>query len=129
MASSVRRAPLGLGLGLLLTAACHGTPAAPPEASVIVRPIHVDSVEVVLDAAPAAHVRGIVGDGCTELQGVTQARTGSAIEITILSRRPADAICTQLAKLYDALLPLAGPFPSGSYVVTVNGVAAPFAVP
>ena len=123
------RAPLPLGLALLLAVACHGTPSAPPDTSVIVRPIHVDSVEVLLDAAPAAHVRGIVGDGCTELDGVTQARTGSAIEITILSRRPADAICTQIAKVYDAVLPLAGAFPSGPYVVTVNGVAAPFAVP
>jgi hypothetical protein len=129
MESTVRRLPVIFGLALLVAAACHGTPAAPPDASLIVRPIHVDSVEVVLDAAPAAHVRGVIGDGCTELDGVTQARTGSAIEITILARRPADAICTQIAKLYDALLPLAGPFPSGSYVVTVNGVAAPFAVP
>jgi hypothetical protein len=89
----------------------------------------VDSVEVLLAAAPSAHVQGILGDGCTELSAVTQARAGNAIEITILSRRPADAICTQIAKLYDAVLPLAGAFPSGQYVVTVNGVAAPFVLP
>jgi len=113
----------------LALAACHSTPATPPVAPVIVRPIHIDSVEVVLEGAPAAHVRGVIGDGCTEVSSVTQARTGAAIEITILGQRPSEAICTQIAKLYDAVLPLAGAFPAGVYVLKVNGVEATFALP
>ncbi len=86
-------------------------------------------MQVVTEGAPAAHVHGIVGDGCTELFGLIQRRTGPTIEITILSTRPAEAICSQIAKVYDAVIPLAGPFPGGAYVVSVNGVEAPFALP
>jgi hypothetical protein len=114
---------------LLALAACHSDPQAPTDPQVIVRPIQIDSVQVVTEGAPAAHVRGIVGDGCTEISAVTQARTGASIEITILSTRPAEAICSQIAKVYDAVLPLTGPFPAGAYVVKVNGVEAQFALP
>jgi hypothetical protein len=126
----VRARPLLPLLVLFSAGACHhSAPSFPTEPEVIVRPIHVDSVEVVLATPPSAHVRGIVGDGCTEISGVTQTRAAATIEITILSQRPADAICTQIAKLYDAVLPLAGPFPPGEYLLRVNGVEATFALP
>ena len=53
-----------------------------------IRPIHVDSVEVILEAPPSARVQGVIGDGCTKLSGVLQERGGNAIDITILAERP-----------------------------------------
>lgn len=50
--------------------------------------------------------------------------------LSIYSTRPPDAICTQIAKLYDATLALTtGPFPPGPYVLRVNGVEKTFVIP
>jgi hypothetical protein len=71
----------------------------------------------------------VVGDGCTELSGVTTARSGNSVTVTILSTRPEEAICIQIARLYDATLALPGDFPPGQYVLRVNSVEKTFAVP
>src|SRR5256885_3437770 len=43
-----------------LAAGCHSSPAAPEKPpAVTIRPIHVDSVEVLLRGPPAAHVQGV----------------------------------------------------------------------
>lgn len=107
-------------------AACGSSAPEPPRT--IVRPIQIDSVDVTL-APPSARVRGVIGDGCTELSGVTTQRSGNTVTLTILSTRPAEAICTQIAKLYDAVLALPGDFPPGQYVVRVNSVEKTFTVP
>ena len=126
------RAGPWIGVAVLVAAAGAGcdspsTPApAPPRT--IVRPIQVDSVEVAL-APPSAHVRGVIGDGCTELDSVTVTRGENDISITIRSTRPEGAICTQIAKLYDAVLVLPGDFPPGQYVLRVNSVEKTFSVP
>ena len=109
-------------------AACGDPSSAPPTPKTIVRPIQVDSVDVLLPP-PAAHVRGVIGDGCTELSGVTTLRSGNTVTLTILSTRPEEAICSQIAKLYDATFALPGAFPSGAYVLRVNSVERTFSVP
>ena len=48
--------------------------------------------------------------------------------LTILSTRPEDAICSQIAKLYDATSALPGDFPPGEYVLRVNSVEKTFAI-
>jgi len=112
-----------------LAAGCHSSPAAPEKPpAVTIRPIHVDSVEVLLQGPPAAHVQGVIGDGCTRISGVVQERGGRTIDITILAERPTDAVCIQIARLYDETLPLPGDFPPGAYVLRVNGVERAFTV-
>jgi hypothetical protein len=108
--------------------ACGDPATAPTTPKTIARPIQVDSVEVVL-APLSAHVRGVIGDGCTELSGVSMQRSENTVIVTIWSTRPQDAICIQIAKLYDATLALPGDFPSGPYVLQVNGVAKTFTIP
>jgi hypothetical protein len=104
------------------------TPApAPPR--ILVRPIQIESVEVVVASAPSAHVRGVIGDGCTELAGVTISRSENSVTVTILSTRPEEAICIQIARLYDATLALPGDYPPGQYVLRVNSVEKTFTVP
>ena len=110
--------------------ACGDRATAPTTPKTVSRPIHVDSVEVLLSPL-SAHVRGVIGDGCTDLSGVTMRRSDNdnVVDVTIWSTRPQDAICIQIAKLYDAVLPLTGAFPPGQYLLRVNGVPAAFALP
>jgi acetolactate synthase regulatory subunit len=103
-------------------------PAAPD--GVRVDPIQIDQVEVqVLETAPPqarARVRGVIGDGCSTLKSVTQARMGQTVTLLILRERPVDAICTQLAKLYDETIALEGTYPAGRYLLRVNGLEQAF---
>jgi hypothetical protein len=116
-------------LTLAATVGC-GSSTAPDSTRLITRPIQVDSVEVLLqEGRPAAHVRGVIGDGCTELSAITLERAGTLVTITIVSTRPEEAICTQIAKLYDDVLRLPGDFPAGRYVLRVNTAETTFAVP
>jgi hypothetical protein len=114
-----------------LFAACGGSPAA-PDGPVVVEPIQIDSVTVALAGSPAqasAHVTGVVGDGCARLLPVTQDRAGAAIHVEIQRQRPRDAVCIQIAQLYDETIRLAGEFPAGSYSLQVNSVTRTFVVP
>jgi hypothetical protein len=112
-----------------LAVACAG----PSDPDRLVEPIHVDSVDVLVGtgepASVDAHVQGVIGDGCSTLHSTTQARSGSTVTISIMRERPADAICTQIALLYDDRIRLEGTFARGSYVLRVNGVERPFSVP
>jgi hypothetical protein len=109
----------------LFSAACQS-----PTDALLVEPIHVESVDVVvlrsLPAQAVAHVRGVVGDGCSTVRSVEQQRSGNVVTITILRQRPAQAVCTQIALLYDEEIRLDGSFPAGTYVVRVNGVERTF---
>ena len=73
-----------------------------------------------------AHVQGILGDGCSELRSQSQARLGHLVLVTILRQRPRDAVCTQIAKVYVADIPLQGEYPPGQYVLRVNEVEKAF---
>ena len=108
-----------------LAAGACSNPAAPTPDPVRVDPIQIDKVDVLISqTAPpqaSAHVTGVVGDGCSTLKSVTQARSGNAVTLTILRERPVDAVCSQLARVYDDTLALEGTYPAGRYTLTVNG--------
>jgi hypothetical protein len=112
-----------------------GSPTEPgPKPGTMVGPIQVDSLEIVRNASSSSglgvHVQGIVGDGCTELiLPITQEREGALVRIRILRQRPADAVCTQIAKVFDQVVPLLGEFPPGRYIVRVNDGEVAFSVP
>jgi hypothetical protein len=116
---------------VLALAVLTGGCSSPVEPSVLIEPIAIDEVDVlVLESFPpraSAHVKGIIGDGCAELRSVAQSRSGNVTVVTILRERPRDAVCTQIARLYDAIVPLDGVFPPGHYEVIVNGFRQPFA--
>ncbi len=118
-------------LGLIpLLASC--TSVTGSEEEVEIKPIPIDSVEVlILESLPVqvkAHIQGTIGDGCSEIESVTQKRSDQTITITILRRRPKDAVCIQIAKLYDETISLDGAFPPGSYVVQVNDFEKTFTI-
>jgi hypothetical protein len=127
----VRRAGSWIGVAVLIAASGAGcdSPSTPAPPRTLVRPIQIESVDVVVASAPSAHVRGVIGDGCTELAGVTTSRSENRVTVTILSTRPEEAICIQIARLYDATLALPGDYPPGPYVLRVNSVEKTFTVP
>ena len=95
----------------------------------MVRPIQIDTVMVVTSPPSAsARVRGVVGDGCSTVKSVTQARLDNVVTVTILGERPANAVCTQLARLYDETIVLEGSYPAGRYTLKVNGTELAFKV-
>jgi hypothetical protein len=124
------RFPLVLvAVGLL--AGCQ-TASAPTPPEVIVDSIDVDRVEVRVGTSRPAQVsvlvEGRVGDGCTELLGVSQMRSGSTVELRIQRKRPVSAICTQQLRLYNEVIALTGAFSAGDYQLVVNGSRYPFRV-
>jgi len=62
------------------------------------------------------------------LNDVKQTRSGNTVTVTITSKRPKDAFCTQVITPYQDTIALEGQFPSGSYSVTVNGIRREFRV-
>jgi len=116
----------GLVVGALVCVGC-GSPTAP---DLEIAPIVVESVEVqVLESFPpqaSARVRGYIGDGCSTIHSVEQTRSGNTVTLTILRQRPADAICIQIALVYDQTIRLQGSFPPGRYVLRVNGLETEF---
>jgi len=121
-------APSALGASLALLACGRSNPAS---GDLVVDPIQVDSVDVLVQHGDppqaSAHVRGVIGDGCSSLHSVEQERTGNTVVLTILRQRPANAICTQIARLYDETIRLEGTFPPARYVLRVNDLETSFA--
>jgi hypothetical protein len=108
------------------------SPIQPPVRDITIEPIQIEQVEVrIAESFPVqvfAHVRGIVGDGCSSVLPVEQKREGNTITLTINRQRPTDAICTQIAKIYEETIRLEGDFPVGEYTLKVNSVTQTFTV-
>src|SRR5262249_27206925 len=136
----MRAASRGLVMAmlLLLTAVvCQSStppsPTSPTAPEIVVAPIQIDSVVLVhglqTPSGLGVHVQGIVGDGCSALLPIRQLREGSVVLISIERQRPRDAVCTQIARLYDDVIALEGEFGPGTYTVRVNDTAIEFPVP
>ncbi|MGH9461414.1 MAG: hypothetical protein ACRD1X_09365 [Vicinamibacteria bacterium] len=118
-----------VGLTAVLVACSdQSTPTSADD--LLVEPIQVEHVDVlILESFPpqaVAHVRGILGDGCSEFHSLEQERSGNTVTVTILRERPRDAICIQIGKLYEDRIPLEGQYPPGQYVLHVNDVVTRF---
>jgi hypothetical protein len=94
----------------------------------------VESVEVrVLESQPVqvnALVKGRLRDECEMLGETTQSRSGSVITVAIATFRDnvTERPCIQEKATVEQDVRLEGSFPSGTYVVRVNGVEQTFRV-
>lgn len=124
-ATLFRLIPIVLGAPLML-----GCGASPTASDVVTEPIQIDRVDVlILESSPpqvTVRVEGVLGDGCATLHSVGQQRSGNTVTVTILRERPREAVCTQIAKLYDDVIRLEGQFPPGDYLLRVNSVEKTF---
>ena len=91
----------------------------------------VDSVEVVmLESFPVQvqlNVKGNLPDSCTTLDQVNQSRDGNTFNVTIITKRPAGAMCATVVTPYEKNIPLdvAG-LKAGTYTVNVNNATQTF---
>lgn len=85
---------------------------------------------VILESFPVqVHViaSGYLPDGCTEINNIITSREGNTLLITITTKRPADALCTQVIRPFEKTIPLdAVGLKAGIYKVVVNGVSNSF---
>lgn len=109
-------------------------PATPTtdQAGVEIKPMPIDSFEVqIRESAPvqvAVLVNGTLSDGCTTFNAAKQTRNGSTIELEITVQRTKAAMCTQMLGIYRESIALVGDFPSGDYIVRVNGIEKAFKI-
>jgi hypothetical protein len=128
------RSSLSLSCLVLIAAAGAGcgSAAGPTPIRTVVEPIQIDGVEVAVRPGPpasvSARVTGFIGDGCATLIPPLQFRQGNRIRVAINRERVVGVACTQIAKLFDQTLALAGDFPPGDYVLQVNSMERPFTV-
>ncbi len=92
----------------------------------------VESIEIVIAESFTVQVftilRGHLGDGCTELTGITsRGPVDNRFDIDITTQRPADAICTQALVPFEHNVPIdAYGLLAGDYEVVAGGVSASF---
>lgn len=92
----------------------------------------VESIEIVIAVSFPVQVfallRGHLGDGCTEITGITsRGPVGNRFDIEITTRRPADAICTQALVPFQHNVRIeAYGLPAGDYEVVAGSVSASF---
>ncbi len=91
----------------------------------------VDSIDILIMESMPVQVsvvaRGNLPDGCTTIGQATTERDDTTFVVTLTTRRPLDAVCTEALVPYEQAVPLevAG-LPAGVYTVTVNGVSDTF---
>jgi inhibitor of cysteine peptidase len=92
---------------------------------------NVESIDILtLESFPVQiHViaKGYLPDGCTEIDEIKPEREGNNFNITITTKRPKDAICTQAIEDFEKTIPLdVQGLKAGNYTVNVNGVTGSF---
>ncbi len=100
------------------------------DSNFIIGEMHVDDVSInLLESYPyQVHivVNGILNDGCTTINEITQKRDGNTINVNITTKRPKDAFCIQVVKMVEERIPLDGGFLPGHYKIIVNGFVKEF---
>ncbi len=91
----------------------------------------VETVEVVmLMSFPLQvhlQVSGYLADPCTAVDEIITQRDGYAFDVSITTKREADAACIQVIEPFTKNIPLdVYGLPAGEYSVLVNGVGAEF---
>jgi hypothetical protein len=77
------------------------------------------------EGVPQAYVEGELGDGCSRLDSITQARTANEVTITATLRRQGQQ-CTMIMQYLNRWVPLDGSFAPGEYTVRANSAALAF---
>lgn len=92
---------------------------------------NVESIQIItLESFPVqiqVIAEGYLPDGCTEIDGTKVEREGNVFNISISTKRPKDAVCTQAIENFTKIIPLeVQGLKAGNYTVNVNGVTGSF---
>jgi hypothetical protein len=118
-----------LSLATLLALGCAGTSPTEPDPIERFNPglLEVGSARVQVGPAGPELVIKSGGVPCLRVGQVTQERRGSSIDVRVESYWNAP-VCILLLKTFEHTVVLEGPFPTGDYVVRVNGVEVRFRI-
>jgi hypothetical protein len=101
-----------------------------PNEEFIIGDMQIEDVEIqFLKSLPLQinlAVKGILGDGCTTLNEITQKRDGNTVYVKITTKRPKGVACIEIAKFITENVKLDGGFPQGHYKIIVNNVVKEF---
>ena len=126
---------------LILLAACNQNSAEPTAlpgeqtpttpAAEIIGEAQVDNVQVLLLESFPVQVnviaKGNLPDGCTAIDKIDQTRQANTYLVTITTRRPGDAACTEQLTPFEEVISLqVDNLPAGNYTVNVNGALGAF---
>ena len=76
------------------------------------------------------HIKGYLGDGCTDINDFVITRVGDNFDVSVTTRRPHEAICTQILVSFEETVALGQKFiPGVNYTVNVNGIGRSFTIP
>ncbi|WP_440946476.1 protease inhibitor I42 family protein [Methanosarcina sp. T3] len=92
---------------------------------------NVENIDIlILESFPVQiHViaEGYLPDGCTEIDEIKTETEGNTFNISITTKRPKEAICTQAIESFTETIPLeVQGLSAGNYTVNVNGVNGSF---
>lgn len=92
---------------------------------------NVENIEILtLESFPVqinVVAEGYLPDGCTEVDEINTEKVGNNFNITITTKRPKDAVCTQAIESFEETIPLeVQGLSAGNYTVNVNGVTGSF---
>ncbi|MBE2221512.1 MAG: hypothetical protein IAF02_08230 [Anaerolineae bacterium] len=106
-----------------------------PEPTALTEPLFglatVESVQILtLESFPVqinVQVRGVLPNGCTEIDNIITQTDGSHFDIAITTVQQPDTICTDAVVPFEEMVPLeVEDLDAGTYTVTVNGVQGSF---
>jgi hypothetical protein len=80
------------------------------------------------DAVIEVLVKGSFPDGCSELHRLEQKPSENGQQVSLVMRRPSEAICTQVVRPYRFFFVLDRRFTPGRHILSINGNEYPFSV-
>jgi len=95
-----------------------------PIDTVLIRADMKDSRDAVIEVL----VKGSFPDGCSELHRLEQKPSDNGQQVSLVMRRPSEAICTQVVRPYRFFFMLDRRFAPGRYVLSINSNGYPFSV-
>ena len=73
-------------------------------------------------------IQGALPDACAELTDVTQSRDSQFVTVDLTMRQPRETVCAAVVRPFRFYLMLDGAYPTGSYLLRLNGKTVPFQV-
>ncbi|MFC1988334.1 hypothetical protein ACFLVJ_00650 [Chloroflexota bacterium] len=116
-------ATLALLVTGIIASGCSPEEPATGEMEIRLAPIEEVQLSIAESFPPQyfLYIRGGLADSCTSFHEVEVDRNGNAINIETTTRRPINAICTQVYSTFEENIALGSDFTSGAtYTVEVN---------
>ncbi len=123
--------PTGPTAGVNNTGGNNTVDEVDSEEEFIYKTANVENIEIMtLESFPVqvkVLASGNLPDGCTEIDEIQTEKTGNTFKVSISTKRPRDAICTQALVPFTETIPLkVRGLEAGTYTVDVNGVTGTF---